>query len=294
MDTKNKCIICGNTHLKKRKANIYPFLIDRMFQNKEEHTDFFLCKQCKISYFSLRPTDENMKNYYKNYMKEDYINHRDKYDIGFSQWREKYLEETFEEELKSRKTNMRGILAKHLDFSVIKNVLDYGGDEGDFILDELSLANKYIYDISGVTSTTNAKIISEKSELENYNWDLILCNNVLEHVSNPVELVGYIETIMKKGTYLYVEVPYEYYWDTKVKHNYNLKQIIKRPKILKKIFAHDQFEPIWMSEHINAFRPETFEFIFSSDKFEILTNEKIEDVVSFGTCKSINCLVKKL
>lgn len=59
----------------------------------------------------------------------------------------------------ARKKSVLDFLRPFLDFGQIKNVLDYGGDKGQYIPDQLSDANKYVYDISGNQTIPNVMLL---------------------------------------------------------------------------------------------------------------------------------------
>jgi ubiquinone/menaquinone biosynthesis C-methylase UbiE len=47
-----------------------------------------------------------------------------------------------------------------------------------------------------------------KIPVEDEYFDSILCNAVLEHVSNPVEVINELYRVLKKGGYIYLAVPF--------------------------------------------------------------------------------------
>lgn len=281
---KNKCIICGSNKIKTLSSFVGSFLADRMFNGEEKKTDFLVCKNCKINYFSLRPSDEEMARYYKNYMKEEYIQHRSKFNEGFAEYRKNYDKNEYIKELDSRKKNMEMIFKKYVDFENVKNVLDYGGDRGEFIIDDFEKADKYVYEISGVEPIDGIKLITEQKELGNIKWDFVLCNHVLEHVSFPLEIINHISSILNKNGFLYIEVPYEDYWE----NERGLKEFLRRPRSL--FTSRNSYG---MHEHINCFRNKTFDFICKSLGLKILVNKVIEQKDLFGQNTVICCLAQK-
>ena len=65
-----------------------------------------------------------------------------------------------------------------------------------------------IYDISNKDVIDGAKTVTRK-EAFSKKYNLIICSNVLEHVSYPSDLLGDILNVMYKDSVLYIEVPLE-------------------------------------------------------------------------------------
>ena len=95
-----------------------------------------------------------------------------------------------------------------------------------------------------------------------------MCCHVLEHLSRPMEVVEQILDVMPPKAYLYLEVPYE------------------NCAVDGKVYIH---------EHINLFRPQTFFEIFTRKRLRILeygvAELKTRDGRVFG--RHIQCLVRK-
>ena len=147
-----------------------------------------------------------------------------------------------------------------VDFNHIKTVLDYGGDRGQFIPDVFPNAKKYVYDISGVKTKKGIVGISDAEELRNCNtsWDLILCNQCMEHLSDVKEYCERLVDCMSKGTFLYIEVPNE----RSILNSYTVK----------------------IHEHIN---------MFSRKAFHSLAEQSGLTVVKSTDTSGVRCLFKK-
>lgn len=284
---KDKCIICGSEKIQKNKSWISPFLYERMFDNQQRFTSFIVCKNCQVGYYSLRPTDEEMAKLYLNYRGEEYQIQRQKYEPEYTKELNKELS-TNTKQKNCRLDNLISILIKNINVSKIKNILDFGGDKGEFIPD-FPAVNKYVYDISGVEPIDGIISITSQNDLKNYTWDLILCSHVLEHVSDPLGLINHLISILKKDSLLYIEIPYENYLISEISFIKKLKEILRRPKVL----TDGKYINYIMHEHINFYRPKTLKKIFSGNDFKIIYNEqcKINDIC--GDVKIISCLVQK-
>lgn len=265
------CIICGSENLEKHTASACPFLKHRMFSDKELNEFFYSCPDCGFQYSAFRPTDEEAAKFYQNYMKDEYVSERDKFEPGFAQWRMQYDSENgLEKEKKSRKNLMRKLFKKWILFDKVQNVLDYGSANGEFILDDFAKAKKYVYDIDTENLVDGVEKI-EKRDLSTVHWDLIQCNHTLEHVAYPMDLINEIIQIATDGTFIYFEVPYESYVDDAIRAG----------------------NPVPVHEHINFFRDKTFFEIFDRPDFVILECKTLEQPDLFGQNKIVRCLVMK-
>lgn len=109
----------------------------------------------------------------------------------------------------ARTANMRAFLAPHLRLGEVRSVLDYGGDRGQFILDELSSARRVVYEVSGVPARPGVVSLADWDVAARERYDLVLCNHVLEHASWPGEVVRRLAAVAHPRTRLYFEVPAE-------------------------------------------------------------------------------------
>lgn len=247
----NACIICNNPITFSGSACFVPFLKERMFNNEDRETQIIHCPRCRTSYSSYRPSDAEMALLYTGYRDETYQKMREKYEIAYTK--------EFNERLialanggEKRRQNISQFLAPVIETKVINNVLDFGGDKGQFIPQDIlrTGTNKFVYEISGSEVIDGVTLLTEKEDLKLYQWDLILCNMVLEHLSDVrsyfKDLVGY----MGGSSFLYVEVP-----------NENV----------------DDAELLWIHEHINFFKEETFYCLAEMNDLEVIkasTTEK--------------------
>jgi SAM-dependent methyltransferase len=89
----------------------------------------------------------------------------------------------------------------------IKTVVDYGGDLGQYIPDELSHARRYVVEVEPRTLVEGVAQISSPDQAEPA--DLLICCHTLEHVSWPRDLLTDMKRYVKPGGLIYLEVPNE-------------------------------------------------------------------------------------
>lgn len=275
MKNKNSCLICENSNTETYDAMFCDFISERVFEGKNQQFNMIKCPECGFSYYEYRFNEEEVKKLYSNYRDENYQKQRQKHEC----WYTKEINEQIGKnptEIKNRNENLTKILEKNLNPSKIKTVLDFGGDKGQFIPEVLIDAYKFVYDISGIETVEGTSPLSSLDDCKKNNYDLILCSHVLEHVTNPNEILNDIKSLMKKGQYLYVELPFDSPFYKKPFSNlqfllnkyYNWGNLIKH-FINSKKYGHKHL----MSEHINYFTPESISILFKSKGFKILSND---------------------
>lgn len=212
------CICCDGDRLSRSPAVLMPFVAQRVFghepveitaewglrdlRNGMAYTlcNSLQCQECGVLFLDFRFTDEQMAALYHNYRDELYNSQRIRYEPGYASVVGHYAKRA------DYLAEVEVWLASHLPAAPA--VLDWGGDSG---INSLFLTKNrllHIYDISGVDLVPGAqRVVSEKLIQERY--DLVVCSEVLEHVSFPQELLRQILPTMGVHTLLYLEVPHE-------------------------------------------------------------------------------------
>jgi hypothetical protein len=212
------CICCDGDRLSRSPAVLMPFVAQRVFghepveitaewglrdlRNGMAYTlcNSLQCQECGVLFLDFRFTDEQMAALYHNYRDELYNSQRVRYEPGYASVVGHYAKRA------DYLAEVEVWLASHLPAAPA--VLDWGGDSG---INSLFLTKNrllHIHDISGVDLVPGAqRVVSEKLSQERY--DLVVCSEVLEHVSFPQELLRQILPTMGMHTLLYLEVPHE-------------------------------------------------------------------------------------
>lgn len=105
----------------------------------------------------------------------------------------------------------KDIIFKDIDLSK-KRILEYGCGIGH----NIALINDaWGYDISKVARETckrrGLNIFNEISEIDQNNWDIILCSHVLEHLEQPFFHLKLLYDLLQKNGLLIVVLPKEYH-----------------------------------------------------------------------------------
>jgi hypothetical protein len=143
----------------------------------------------------VRFDDEEMATLYTGYRDEAYVTLREQLEPNYR---------ALNDELEGKPVPYLGDLEEWLLKSIPRprRILDWGGGNGvntpfkDADIDILDMAEKPL-------------VCGKRVEQPKGPYDLIVCSNVLEHVSYPAEFLGLIKTHMQSDTVLFLEIPKE-------------------------------------------------------------------------------------
>ena len=262
------CVICGCSDIKIKKAIFSDFIIERVFNGKYISTGLISCPNCGYEYSSYRFSDEEMEKLYNGYRNELYQQQRQKADPWYTPEINELIGKN-DTEIKNRLKNLIEILDKNVTGGIksIKTVLDYGGDKGQFI--PQIIPEKYVYEISHAPLAEGVSLINPFETKKNY--DLIMCCNVLEHVSDPMKVVTQIKSLMQKNNYLYIELPYDLdKRDILTNLHFLFNRYFSWVNILKYYLKMKSANCRIISEHINFFTPYSINKLLEINGFRIV------------------------
>jgi len=276
------CLCCGSDNIRKTPAILMPFISKRIFgydytcideswnlYNIDNTKALMLCQSlqccnCEFLFCDMRFDNDEMSNLYEDYRGKNYVSLRDFYEPGYKN--------------KNDILNM-GITYKSQieiflnDIGNYNSILDWGGDDG-INTPKFNAEKLFIYDISGKTVLPSF-ISLNQNELKNYNYDLIICSNVLEHVSYPLDLLSNIKNHMDENTVLYIEIPYE------------------KIMLQKKISNKNEIKRHW-HEHINFYSENSIQELLAISgldivKIKVYSDLLTENLVNFENMFMIAC-----
>lgn len=213
-----RCICCGKKELKKSPAILMPFVAHRVFDWAPVMIDeswglntiksgmaysicnSVTCAHCEILFLDIRFSDDELAKLYDGYRDDRYTALRERYEPGYI---------ARNNALVSGNTyiaNIEKFLLPFLNLPV--RILDWGGDTGKNTPFKIQNKLFHIYDISQKIPIPGAKCI-DRDQVGQFEYDLIVCSQVLEHIPYPAEILLDIKKEMKKNTILYIELPYE-------------------------------------------------------------------------------------
>lgn len=205
----NGCPACGSTSLTKnhKPVTMSEFVLDRMTDNNNGYVlnnqaDLLTCNECKFLGVDVRFSPEEERRYYQNYLESDYINHRIRYEGTMWQDFEKFAQTSAYVDM--RKHQAFTLLDSAVVVSAIETVLDYGGNRGEMIPDQLNHARRYLLEVDQREAVNGCMHISDDVKVE-----LVMCSHVMEHASFPSELLYNIKQYLVPKGCVYIEVPNE-------------------------------------------------------------------------------------
>lgn len=145
-----------------------------------------------------------------------------------------------EKYLKSRKRKARKIISILQKFKDLKNsrVLDIGIGYG-IITSELSCYCKQVIGVDIIDARKNAKGYEFKKikdtilPFEDNSFDIVISNQILEHVRNQKEHINEIHRVLKKGGICYFATPNKFWV---IESHYKLPFLSMLPKILANFY----------------------------------------------------------
>ena len=326
MQEVNKCILCDSANLSSNTARVAPFIAERIWNKKSFKIKLAYCKDCGFSFYNPRLEECEIQALYENYRDENYQKQRYKHEPYYTKEINEHIGKN-QAEILNRKKNLYYLLDDYTELSSIRSVLDFGGDRGQFIIDELNHAKKYVFDISGVDAVENVEKINDLAECKRHKYDLIMCCHVLEHVAFPLELIEKLKNLASENTVIYIETPFE----TPFLYNnvfskllsrisflraliFNIPEAFKKRNMIlkakndsqntllikeKALLAYKYYKKILslrefiMHEHINFYTPQSLEKMFVNHGFHNLKVEVREINFGWTSDKVISCLATK-
>jgi hypothetical protein len=293
METVRKCVSCGSDRLARYAAVVAPFLAARIGALRGARAELVWCHGCQLAFFSPRLGEPEMALLYRGYRGPQYQTERQAHEPLYTVELNDSIGKG-EAELASRKENFRAILARHAPLETIHGVLDFGGDRGQFIPDELASARCVVYEVSGAEPREGVVGLSDWRAVQEGRYDLILCNHVLEHVPDPNEVISRLDAVAHDRTWFYFEVPAEspFRFDHLGPAKAWLKRwVLRFPAVTNAM--HGLLGMPTMHEHVNLFTVEALVAALGRNGLEVA--EAREVVLDLGWLRSrvIACLARR-
>ncbi len=252
MESVGECVVCGAGISTSRKAAIAPFLARRIWNREAFRVELVECRDCGFKFFNPRLTREEEVRLYAGYRDGQYQQERHSFEPWYTEAFNRGL--SGPEAWRKRKGRLAQILGQPLSGFDIRRVLDFGGATGELVADLMPHAEPYVYDISGLQPVSRVTKLSSLSECRAHRFDLIVCSNVLEHVSFPRRVLRQIDEIASPGTLIFIEVPCEspFHWRSRAKRIAQATVLaFVRPKLAWSLLRLHTLN--LMHEHVNYF-----------------------------------------
>ena len=205
------CPACGDRSFREYAAIVAPFLAHYAIQCNPSLCSLLECRACTLRFFDSRLTDEEMRRLYSSYRGAEYFQVRHMHEP----WYSKRINDGIggdPQEIEARKAGLANFLNEQsVATGEINAVLDYGGDRGQFIPDHVG-RSKYVYELSDAAPAPGVVRIGSQQELNESRFDLVILCGVLEHCSEPAEVLKGVRRIVRDAkSACIIGVPFERY-----------------------------------------------------------------------------------
>jgi len=258
--------------------------ICKIFGEKGQPPKLFHCQDCDFRFFGLRYSSIQVTKLYDSYRSDEYFVARSRWEP----WYRKSENSLFNPEIGvtnilRRKVRMSNELKNANVTESFKNVLDYGGDTGQFFPENIT-GDRWLIDISGIESANHQIRITESvSKIPKKTLDLVMACMILEHLSSFTDFLADASGVMAPNGILYVELPLDSFTVKKWHKSENYRRYLALLNLLPPIFvlidfisgvsrnyfrSIPTFGIVKQSEHINYFSQKSISVLLAID-FEV-------------------------
>ncbi|HEY4379469.1 MAG TPA: methyltransferase domain-containing protein [Acidobacteriaceae bacterium] len=203
------CPCCLSTESTKRCAVVAPFLAHYAVEQPPFLCNLLECSACTFRFFDARLDSAEVARLYSGYRGDRYFAERHRWEFWYSRKVNDGIGGD-PEEIAVRVAAMERLVLPHIESSTVTSVLDYGGDRGQFIPKSLG-TQKFVYELSDAVPEPGVNRIASEKELLTKKFDLIMALGVLEHCSEPADVLKQLRSCLNPGAFLCVGVPHERY-----------------------------------------------------------------------------------
>jgi Methyltransferase domain len=200
------CPICVAPGTIQAHGRIAPFILQLQGDPKDAARDTTLCRceRCDLVYFSHRFDGDTLAAMYSGYRNERYLSIRRRWEPWYSRDANSATEPG-SEVVAERIGFVTDIVGSYTDINTLRNIVDYGGDEGQFFPAGYS-GPKYVIEVSGKNLVDDVQAAASLDELPE-SPHLVIAAHLLEHLVDPAALVKEIRAAVADDGLFYVEVP---------------------------------------------------------------------------------------
>ncbi len=275
------CPCCESQELQRWPAIVSPFITTYACGSKPQLCGLCECRSCTFRFFDSRLTDEEIAKLYAGYRGDEYYKARHACEPWYTRAANDGIGGDTHE-IASRKQNLTAVLGDHA--KSITTVLDYGGDRGQMIPDTLG-QERFVYEISDAPTVDGVQRITQ---LNGRKFDFVMLAHVLEHCSEPKDMLNTLKPLLHERSLLYLEVPYErptmsLAGTGSLQRNY-LDMLLGMGPLLKIVdfystVARVKFNTIpplglqKCSEHLNFFTPASLKALLERNGLELIKSD---------------------
>ena len=204
----NPCVWCGSEITASLTyAVIAPWAIGvESLASPELDTRLVHCSNCDMQFFARRYSSSELQFLYSDYRGEQYLKRRRRWEPWYSSKRNHIIGHDHEVET-TRKCAVESFLSKFLNRDSVLRIVDYGGDEGQFIPELPNVEFAGVFEVSGRPVRSGVSILHSLEQLQSASPNLIMLCHVLEHLTAPRIEFEKILALLGNGGHIYIEVP---------------------------------------------------------------------------------------
>jgi len=278
------CPICGSLGTIQAHGRIAPFILQLQGNPNDVPRDTTLCRcePCDFVYFSHRFSDETLAAIYSGYRNERYLSIRRRWEPWYSRAVNSAMRPG-SEVVAERIEFMTNIVVSNTAIDALRNIVDYGGDEGQ-LFPLGYLGPKYVIDVSGKDLVDGVQAAASLEELPD-KPHLVIASGVLEHLVDPAATVKEIRAAVADDGLFYAEVPLDRPkvrpWHARARYRFFLERVsaARGSWIAADLVAGvarnfgrtvPRLGAVKQSEHINYFSTQSLEALLTGGGFRVV------------------------
>jgi SAM-dependent methyltransferase len=287
------CPCCLSKRSSEKWSIVAPFLAHFAVGQPPSLCKLLECADCSFRFFNVRLTPEEVNRLYSEYRGERYFAERHRREFWYSRKVNSGISGD-PKEIAVRMAALEKLALPHVDQEKVGTILDYGGDRGQFIPHSLG-TEKYVFELSGAVPVDGVTRIASHEELQGRQFDFVMILCVLEHCSDPANVLKQLRSCLHPGSFLCVTVPYERYGirfagSGSLYRSY-LKALLRLPPLLTvadfystaarvRLNFIPPLGPIKCHEHLSFFNQKSIAALLERTGFEII-DSKVDHVASY-------------
>ena len=293
MYTIEACPCCQSKKSRGRWAIVAPFLAHYAVGQPPFLCNLLECSTCSFRFFDTRLDPDEVTRLYSGYRGERYFAERHRWEFWYSRKVNDGIGGD-PEEIAQRVAALEKLMLPHANNTTVKTVLDYGGDRGQFIPKSLG-TEKFVFELSDAEPEPGVTRIDSEQELNSMKFDFIMALGVLEHCSEPANVLEGLRSRLNPGSLFCIGVPYERYGigfaGTGWLYRSYLKALLHLPAALVAVDFYSAAARIWLNyippfglvkchEHLNFFDTSSMTALLERTGFEVV-DSKIESIAKY-------------
>lgn len=300
-----RCVWCGSQRTSLlTEAIVAPWTVEiDSLKSRKLDTCLLRCLLCDLQFFTRRYSSSELQLLYSDYRGEKYLTRRRRWEPWYTDERNHLIGHDRRVET-SRQLAVESFLLRFLDRGTLLRIVDWGGDEGQFIPQLPNIQFAGVFEISGRPVRPGISSLPSLEQVRDASPNLIMLCHVLEHLTEPRTEFESILSILGPGGHLYIEVPLDGH-RLRSPTPARLTSLFRSSRvafILSDFVSQvsrfqfgwqSRFRLIKQSEHLQFFTLPTIKVIAQELKLNVLGSFTYSPDKSVGTPETLGVLLQK-